>query len=468
MKYRLISILAILALLCVTSCMQDHPDIVDVSKEIKVSASIDDASNLGVKTRVSDNTWNDGDAIGIFMTNTGETLSTSSLALNAKYVTTNGADDFSPAPSNAIIFPFQEEKVDFIAYYPYKSTLDGLTYPVDVSDQSKLANIDLLYSNNVTNINSLTEQVKLSFVHQLSKVVLNISMEAGGPELSGLKVGITNVNATASFSLIDGMLTDDSSQEPSTISFNMSNEGLNAEAILLPNTSLSDKKLVFTLGEFSYTFDLSKATIKKFDKSTKYTLNVTLKPGVGVTLDSITTSIQDWTNVAPDDPITADEDKKVNPNPTDNTPTDSPEGDNNDETEGTTEQAKGDGTKENPYTVEQAQQKVGEQAKWVKGYIVGSYGSTLRRHNFIPGAEGAGKNNVAIARTSTETDSTKTFVIDLITDAAIGINNISLLNNKNNLGKEVYLQGNIANPYGSVLLNKIRRAIIDGEPYGDK
>ena len=105
MKFRIISVLAISGLLSLTACLQDHPNSLDEKKEIKVSATIDGANNTSLKSRATNSTWEDSDAIGIFMKKAGVDLSPSALAGNAKYVT-DGTGKFSPTPSNQISFLF--------------------------------------------------------------------------------------------------------------------------------------------------------------------------------------------------------------------------------------------------------------------------------------------------------------------------------------------------------------------------
>ena len=110
---------------------------------VQISASIE-----GATTRVTGSSWDDGDAIGVFMTAAGTPLSTSALSQNVEYKTT-GANSFEPVnESEAIYFPFDGSGVDFIAYYPYREEIIDFTYPVSLYSQSSQADIDLLYSNN--------------------------------------------------------------------------------------------------------------------------------------------------------------------------------------------------------------------------------------------------------------------------------------------------------------------------------
>ena len=451
MNFRIISVLAIFGMLSLTSCMQDQPNPSDVQKEIKVSASIEGATNVGVKTRVTGDSWNDGDAIGIFMKKSESTLSLPALAENAKYVNT-GSSGFFQAQSNEIYFPFNDDKVDFIAYYPHTNLLDDLNYLVDVSDQSYLSDIDLLYSNNANGINASNGEVNLTFKHQLSKIILNISMaDDSDYDLTGLKAEITNVNTKASFSLVNGELSIGS--EPKGVSFNMSEDGKSAQAILLPASSLESMSLVLTLEGISYSLNLSEAkSITSFVKSTKHTLNITLKPGESPEIESMTATIEDWVE-GPTEDFIADEDSSYTP------PGKPGEGDGDDEEDlngGEDDQYVGDGSFEKPFTVEQVQIMNTTKDKWVKGYIVGYYAlSSKSSLNKNP----VNQNNVAIADSPMETNPEQTFKINFDSNVYVG-DPINLKNNPENKSKMAYFRGDIAQSNNISLLKNVTEAFI--------
>ena len=469
MKCKVISVLAIIGMLNLTSCMQDHPSPSDVQNEIKVSAAIEGAANSTVKTRVTNNSWNDGDAIGIFMKNSGSTLSTSSLAVNAKYVT-NGGGNFSPTLTNEIHFPFNDDKVDFIAYYPYTNPLDGLNYLVDVSDQSSLSNIDLLYSNNAKGLNASYGNVELNFKHQLSNVILNISM-ADKPDydLTGLTAEITNVYTKASFSLVNGTISNEN--EIKNVSFKVNVDGKSAQAILLPTTSLDSMILVLTLDCISYSFNLAiSKEISSFDKSTKHILNVTLKPGDDPKIESVTATIEDWIDGTTVDVIADEDSSYTTP---ENSSGESGEGDGNGEGEETgdgNDLEEGNGSEERPYTVTQAKERPLNETIWVKGYIVGYYESASESTFRATNINVINQNNVAIAFSATESESQKTLRIDMNAGADIDVKSYSNLKDKpENFGKEAFFYGSIGeNTKDIVVLTNVRKLIIDGEQYGDK
>ena len=245
MKNNVLLIVTVIGLLCFYSCMQDHPNELDVRKEVKVSASFKNSLNdTKVTTRAVDNLWTNGDAIGLFMKKSDSELTQSALAYNAKYITT-GTSSFVPAAEDfKIYYLFDKTNVDFISYHPYTISLNGLNYEIDVSDQDELAAIDLLYSDNVKAVNSDNENINLVFEHQLTKLVLRIATNYTGKEQAGLTAKITNVNTKASFSLVNGSIIN--SSKPNDVLFNVTALGTVASAILLPDEDLSNKKLIIT------------------------------------------------------------------------------------------------------------------------------------------------------------------------------------------------------------------------------
>ncbi|MGV8964162.1 MAG: fimbrillin family protein, partial [Candidatus Saccharimonadaceae bacterium] len=378
MKNQLIMFLSVIVLLSLSSCLQDHPDvakIVDIAKEIKVTASIVGQNDQNsISTRASDETWANGDAIGIFMKKKESVLSIPSLIENAKYDFTSDYN-FVAATSKVLYFPFDSSKVDFIAYYPFKEGLKGIEYDIDVSKQNDLTKIDLLYSNNVVGKDRFTEIIKFDFKHQLVNVILNFTLDATAGDLKGLIAEISNLNTKATFLLSDGTIKSQS--ESDTIAFNMNADGTKGQAILLPLDSLENKYLIVKHKGLSYKLNLGKIkNIISFEKGTKYIYNITIKPNLGFVIKSLTTSIENWIPVTSEE-IIADEGipvedeagtvgEEVVPPVEDEGPIEGevPGGD--------VDPNVGDGTQAKPYSIAQAKLETGKTKVWVKGYIVGA------------------------------------------------------------------------------------------------
>lgn len=397
------------------SCEGVDIDKEQASKNIQVFGSIE-----GMKTRVSGNTWSEGDAIGIFMKKSGESLLTESLAQNAKYITT-GSSDFLPASEEEkVVFPFNGSNVDFVAYYPHKAEIEEFTYPVDVSNQTSQSDVDLLYADNAKGLNSKNPLVAMTFSHQLSKIVLDIKPEVPATDLSGLSVKITNAGLQASFSLADATLS--APAVLGDIVFNTNATGTRAEAILLPTNDLSGKDLVFTIGPDTYVYSLNSGlNITSFDKGTVYTYNVTLNPRAIPIINEGT--ITDWVT-GPTEDIVLD--------PTNEYST--------------------KGTKADPFTVEEAKQNQGRTNVWVTGYIVGSF--QTNSDNFHSGSTGSSTTNLALADSPEDTEKAKLFSVVLPQGPRRDLFNP--IDNPENVGKKVLFRGDIKTYLGIMGLNPFR------------
>ncbi len=387
-------------------------------KPVKLFAEIEKT-----KTRAYNDTWEPGDAIGVYTKSAGESLATAALDENVKYVT-SGTSSFEPT-SDGIVFPPDETAIDFISYYPYQEEIIGFIFPVDVSDQSNQSNIDLLYSDNAVNASTGNPEVRLTFSHCLSKIVLNIEHENPGADLSNLTIILANTPTKSDFSLVNGTLG--SATGTGNILLKMSPDGTFAEGIVLPRTNLAGMELWFIVsGTEVYKYPLGSALhIKSFDKSTKYTYNVTM----GADSEPVITtgSISTWTdgpseNIAPDP--TGETPPDVNP-PTDPDP------------------ESGDGTQENPYTVSDAITHQGENGVWVVGYIVGSAKGSIG--NFIPGVtEETEDTSIFLANTENETDTNIMIPVNL-PEASTGIRDaLNLVDNPENFNKKIKIKGNLA------------------------
>lgn len=225
-----------------------------------------------------------------------------------------------------------------------------------------------------------------------------------------MKVKITNLSTGANFSLADGTLTRTSAI--GNISCNVSADGETAQAILLPESSLSDKTIQLVVDENSYTFALNNALdITSFEKGKKYTFNLTINPIQGNAVQLTNSSITNWID-APAQNISKDQD---------NTPF--------------------KGNQNSPYSVEEGIMNQGEKNVWMKAYIVGYYSSTSYT-SFVNNATDVSKiTNIALAENANETDASKTFSVNLTSGAIQAA--LNLRDNPGNLGKTVTLNGDL-------------------------
>lgn len=267
-----------------------------------------------IQSRVSGNAWNANDEVGIYMMNAGSGIETAT-AQNKKYIAqTNGT--LTAASGNGIYLP-ESGSVDFIAYYPYTTSVSGNKIAVNVSDQSKPAAIDLIYSNGTKGIEATTATtISLAFTHQLSKLTLNVTKDATVETLSGLNVTMKGISTEGEFNLADGTLTATTGTNNKEVAMNVNAEGTTATAIILPTASASDQtaiNLTFSLNGQSFTYTIDNTAI--FEKGTNVTFNANLSINNGkpvVTVGNAT--ITNWTE-KPGGDINVNFDGETQPQP---------------------------------------------------------------------------------------------------------------------------------------------------------
>lgn len=250
-----------------------------------------------IQSRVSGNTWNANDEVGIYMMNAGSGIE-AATAQNKKYIAqTNGT--LTAAPGNGIYLP-ESGNVDFIAYYPYTTSVSGNKLAVNVSDQSNPAAIDLIYSNGTKGVAATTTTtISLGFTHQLTKVTLNVTKDETIETLNGLGVNIKGISTEGEFNLADGTLTATAGTNNKDVAMYIDAQGTTATAtaIILPTAASTDQtslNLTFNLNGQSFTHTISDASI--FEKGTNVSFNAKLSINNGkpvVTVGNAT--INNWT-----------------------------------------------------------------------------------------------------------------------------------------------------------------------------
>lgn len=250
-----------------------------------------------IQSRVSGNTWNANDEVGIYMMNSGSGIE-AATAQNKKYIAqTNGT--LTATPGNGIYLP-ESGNVDFIAYYPYTTSVSGNKLAVNVSDQSNPAAIDLIYSNGTKGVAATTATtISLGFTHQLTKVTLNVTKDETIETLNGLGVNIKGISTEGEFNLADGTLTATAGTNNKDVAMYIDAQGTTATAtaIILPTAASTDQtslNLTFNLNGQSFTHTISDASI--FEKGTNVSFNAKLSINNGkpvVTVGNAT--INNWT-----------------------------------------------------------------------------------------------------------------------------------------------------------------------------
>ena len=249
-----------------------------------------------IQSRVSGNTWNANDEVGIYMMNAGSGIE-AATAQNKKYIAqTNGT--LTAAPGNGIYLP-ESGNVDFIAYYPYTTSVSGNKIAVNVSDQSKPAAIDLIYSNGTKGVAATTATtISLGFTHQLTKVTLNVTKDETIETLNGLGVNIKGISTEGEFNLANGTLTATAGTNNKDVAMYIDAQGTTATAtaIILPTAASTDQtslNLTFNLNGQSFTHTISDASIFEKGKNVSFNANLSINNGKPVVTIGAAT-IEDW------------------------------------------------------------------------------------------------------------------------------------------------------------------------------
>lgn len=287
-KFILAGAVAALTLSSCSNNLDDNSSWGSDSQNVKFSSYIE-----GQKTvKASGTTWTTGDKVGIFMKKAGADLGAATAA-NKQFIADDRGNLTAAAADQALVYP--EGAVDFVAYYPYTASVTENKVAVDVKNQSKPADIDLLYSNNATNVTASANAVNLGFKHQLATVRLNIKAQ-GIASTAGLTATLTGSKTAGSFNLADGSLavTDASAAD---IAFTVNAAGTQAEAIVLPQNA-ANVKVKFTLNDKTVEQALPAASAT-WAAGNRYAIDVTLKgESTGeIYVNFGQATITDWTDV---------------------------------------------------------------------------------------------------------------------------------------------------------------------------
>lgn len=286
MKY--LSILAALTLLLASCTNNENTPARDSEQQVPVSLSAGIAP-----TRVVNDEWTAGDAIGLSLYAAGTTEATTAGVLNYRYLaTTSGATTgFSPATTQqTAYYPTTGAQVDLLAYYPYTATLnpDG-TLPLDLSLQHSLPAIDLLSATATADKDH--PDVALRFSHRLTRLVFSISGKGnvGTDDLAGATLTIRGMHTRANYNLHTYTYTIGDDAAPQDISVPLNAAGTQGTAIVLPRSAAAGVSYIITLSDGSrFTAHLSNTHELKAGTSNLF--RITLSPE-GV---SVTATINPW------------------------------------------------------------------------------------------------------------------------------------------------------------------------------
>ena len=206
-----------------SSCTNEIQSLMDADRAVTFTTA--------TPHRATGTTWEAGDAIGVFMAASGETVGTDAAV---RYETPSGDGNFSSA--SPLYFPSDGSAVDFVAYYPYDATLSGTTYKVNVSDQSEPAKIDLMRADNLRGLSLTNRTARLDFDHELATLTLRLTA-TDGTVLNGLTAILEDVATQADFDLTTGTFsTPTATADVAMLVTTDSTTSATATALLIPGT----------------------------------------------------------------------------------------------------------------------------------------------------------------------------------------------------------------------------------------
>ena len=250
----------------------------------------------GIQTRAFDNQWEAGDQIGIFMLNNGQNTVADGYD-NVPYRVASagtGGKAFTPS-SEVIYFPTNEDKRDFIAYYPYSaSKVANGVYAIDLTNQDPQRNIDFMLAGKVADKSRSDANVSFQFAHKLAKIVMDIEPGEGvtADDLKHITVSLTGQPTEGTFDVLNGQNVTVTSTDKKAVTLLADADGTHAEGIVFPSENYDGMNFTFaTQAIGGYEWSLSQSTkATKFEAGKKYLYTII----VNKTEINVTSTIKAW------------------------------------------------------------------------------------------------------------------------------------------------------------------------------
>lgn len=276
------------ALFLVPSCNKNKaPKSADKAEVVVFRSNLPGEYVAPRQTRMDNGAWQTDDAIGVFMTKSGETAPYGKA--NARYATksANAAEAaFTPfSTDDALHFPYTGN-ADFYAYYPYTAISEGSSIlKLDISNQSEPKNIDLLYAS-AQNV-AKQRSVMLSFRYVLPQLVFQFKDEEGTEIASSAISELTlhGIHQTADFDLFSNDLT------PTGATADLLANSKTLSAIILPGM-VKPLTVSFLYNGKKYQWNISDEG-KNFQRAKRYTFSVMVLKDKVVYSEKVNATITD-------------------------------------------------------------------------------------------------------------------------------------------------------------------------------
>ena len=294
---KIISACAVLVALA--SCSNDHV----ISQPGAEDTPIRIQANVGAVTtkaayNLLESTFSSGDAINVYI---GENTSNTSTSSGGAYTSTVYSYTGSTfTTTNTQYFPANGNGIDVWGVYPStvneSSTSQDFSIKNDQTSDADYKASDLMFATELIN-KKKNDQIRLTFAHQLSKIIVKLAQETGvNANLTDAVIKLTNVSTKVPLTKVDntGITLGTASTDPQYISELIIGkyEATNGTAaIVIPQSTTGMSFKVELVGGGTYTASMPASTTD-FVANKAYTFNLTLKAnGINVSAD-----IAPWTS----------------------------------------------------------------------------------------------------------------------------------------------------------------------------
>ena len=251
-------------------------------------------------TRITDNKFDNDNAIGLYVLAQPENLSGSRHIENMRLI--YSSDRFTP--EEEIYYPKGEGKCDFISYYPYQeegiiqgSSNINVNVSPDQSSTTEYSNSDFMVAK-ATGISPSLKAVNLQYNHKLCQlnIILQVYEEENINELQqNASISISNLNTKATYNMDTELFS--AFNTPQSIIPNgkweideESHQLTGKKVILIPQPITPDCELTLRVNNKFYCASMPTDLILESEVGCELLLRYDSRVGIG----GITTSISDW------------------------------------------------------------------------------------------------------------------------------------------------------------------------------
>lgn len=260
-------------------------------------------------TRVNDEGFCDGDAVGIYVVNyengaPGQLLVEGNQGDNVRY--TYDEANMKWVPESPVYFKDKKTPVDIYGYYPYGApeSVEAYSFEVQKDQSTEAANgqlggyeaSDFLWGK-AGNIAPTSSRIPVKFQHRMAGVLVTLIEGTGfdAGEYAGLDkaVLVTNTVRTATIDLSTGEVTP-TGDVPATGTVPYSRNGEFRAVVVPQSVSASTPLFSITVGGIPYVFRKDEAFTYNGGKLHKFTIEISKKSQSGLEFKLIGESITAW------------------------------------------------------------------------------------------------------------------------------------------------------------------------------